>query len=87
MALAFGYRLDKYSVDEFGRSPEILNTPLITAFINTLYQWRPTTCTAERAAHLSLVGDGRNIATGPVKIRGRISCPGWLPTECHVFHV
>ena len=41
LALAFGYRLDKYSVDEFGRSPEILNTPLITAFVNTLYQWRP----------------------------------------------
>lgn len=28
-------------VDEFGRSPEILNTPLIAAFVNTLYQWRP----------------------------------------------
>jgi MtrB/PioB family decaheme-associated outer membrane protein len=41
LALAFGYRLDKYSVDEFGRSPEILNSPLITAFVNTLYQWRP----------------------------------------------
>ena len=41
LALAFGYRLDKYGVDEFGRSPEILNTPLITAFVNTLYQWRP----------------------------------------------
>jgi MtrB/PioB family decaheme-associated outer membrane protein len=41
LALALGYRLDKYSVDEFGRSPEILNTPLITAFVNTLYQWRP----------------------------------------------
>ena len=40
-AVAFGYRLDKYGVDEFGRSPEILNTPLITAFVNTLYQWRP----------------------------------------------
>jgi MtrB/PioB family decaheme-associated outer membrane protein len=41
LALAFGYTLDKYGVDEFGRSPEILNTPLITAFVNTLYQWRP----------------------------------------------
>lgn len=41
LALAFGYRLEKYSVDEFGRSPEILNTPLIPAFVNTLYQWRP----------------------------------------------
>ena len=41
LALAFGYRLDKYSVDEFGRSPEILNSPLIPAFVNTLYQWRP----------------------------------------------
>jgi hypothetical protein len=41
LALAFGYQLDKYNVDEFGRSPEILNTPLITAFVNTLYQWRP----------------------------------------------
>jgi MtrB/PioB family decaheme-associated outer membrane protein len=41
LALAIGYRLDKYSVDEFGRSPDILNTPLITAFVNTLYQWRP----------------------------------------------
>jgi MtrB/PioB family decaheme-associated outer membrane protein len=41
LALAVGYRLDKYSVDEFGRSPEILNTPLIAAFVNTLYQWRP----------------------------------------------
>ena len=41
LALAVGYRLDKYSVDEFGRSPEVLNTPLIPAFINTLYQWRP----------------------------------------------
>ena len=39
--MAFGYRLDKYNVDEFGRSPEILNTPLINAFVNTLYQWRP----------------------------------------------
>jgi hypothetical protein len=41
LALAFGYRLDKYLVDEFGRSPEVLNTPLITAFVNTMYQWRP----------------------------------------------
>jgi MtrB/PioB family decaheme-associated outer membrane protein len=41
LAIAFGYRLDKWNVDEFGRSPEILNTPLITAFVNTLYQWRP----------------------------------------------
>ena len=41
VALAVGYRLDKYDVDEFGRSPDILNTPLITAFVNTLYQWRP----------------------------------------------
>jgi len=43
VALAFGYRLEKYGVDEFGRSPEILNTPMITAFVNTLYQWRPYT--------------------------------------------
>jgi hypothetical protein len=41
LALAVGYRLDKFSVEEFGRSPEILNTPLIPAFVNTLYQWRP----------------------------------------------
>jgi MtrB/PioB family decaheme-associated outer membrane protein len=41
LALGAGYRLDKYSVDEFGRSPEILNTPLIPAFLNMLYQWRP----------------------------------------------
>ena len=41
VAVAVGYRLDKYNVDEFGRSPEILNTPLINAFVNTLYQWRP----------------------------------------------
>ena len=27
LALAFGYRLDKYNVDEFGRSPEILKHP------------------------------------------------------------
>jgi MtrB/PioB family decaheme-associated outer membrane protein len=41
LALAVGYRLDKYEVDEFGRSPDVLNTPLIPAFVNTLYQWRP----------------------------------------------
>ena len=41
LALGVGYLLDKYSVEEFGRSPEILNTPLIPAFVNTLYQWRP----------------------------------------------
>jgi hypothetical protein len=41
LALGVGYLLDKYTVDEFGRSPQILNTPLIPAFVNTLYQWRP----------------------------------------------
>jgi MtrB/PioB family decaheme-associated outer membrane protein len=41
LALGVGYRLDKYSVDEFGRSPEVLDTPLIPAFVNMLYQWRP----------------------------------------------
>ncbi len=41
LALAFGYRLDKYNVDDFGRSPEILDTPLITTYLNTLYLWRP----------------------------------------------
>ena len=41
LALGIGYHLDKYSVEEFGRSPDVLNTPLIPAFINMLYQWRP----------------------------------------------
>jgi hypothetical protein len=41
LALGLGYQLDKYSVEEFGRSPETLNTPLIPAFLNLLYQWRP----------------------------------------------
>jgi MtrB/PioB family decaheme-associated outer membrane protein len=41
VALGVGYGLDKYQVREFGRSPEILNTPLIPGFVNTLYQWRP----------------------------------------------
>lgn len=41
LTLGVGYLLDKYSVEEFGRSPEILDTPLIPAFLNTLYQWRP----------------------------------------------
>lgn len=41
LALGIGYLLDKYNVEEFGRSPEILTTPLIPAFVNLLYQWRP----------------------------------------------
>jgi hypothetical protein len=41
LAVGIGYQLDKYGVDEFGRTPDVLNTPLIPAFVNMLYQWRP----------------------------------------------
>ncbi len=41
LALGVGYVLDKYTVEEFGRSPDVLDTPLIPAFLNLLYQWRP----------------------------------------------
>jgi hypothetical protein len=41
LALGLGYLLDKYDVQEFGRTPEVLNTPLIPTFMNILYLWRP----------------------------------------------
>ena len=41
VALGVGYRLDKWSVDDFGRSAATLSTPLIPAFVNVLYQWVP----------------------------------------------
>ena len=41
VALGVGYRLDKWTVSDFGRSAETLNTPLIPAFTNILYQWVP----------------------------------------------
>jgi MtrB/PioB family decaheme-associated outer membrane protein len=41
VALGVGYRLDKWDVTDFGRSPDALSTTLIPAFVNILYQWRP----------------------------------------------
>jgi MtrB/PioB family decaheme-associated outer membrane protein len=41
LALTAGYWLDKYVVEDFGRSPATLNTALIPAFVNLMYQWRP----------------------------------------------
>jgi MtrB/PioB family decaheme-associated outer membrane protein len=39
--LGVGYRLDSWEVSDFSRSPQTLNTPLINAFVNTLYHWAP----------------------------------------------
>jgi hypothetical protein len=39
--LGVGYRLDSWEVSDFSRSPATLNTALINAFVNTLYQWAP----------------------------------------------
>jgi len=41
MALALGYRLDSYQVDDFALSPGTLNSPLIPGFLNMMYQWKP----------------------------------------------
>jgi hypothetical protein len=41
VALGVSYGLDKYQVREFGRSPDVLTSPLIPGFMNVLYQWRP----------------------------------------------
>jgi len=41
VALGVGYRLDKWVVRDFGRSAEMLSTPLIPALVNILYQWVP----------------------------------------------
>jgi MtrB/PioB family decaheme-associated outer membrane protein len=41
LALGAGYRLDKYSVEDFGRSAATLNTPLIATYVNILYRWVP----------------------------------------------
>lgn len=41
LALSAGYWLDKYVVEDFGRGEAALNTTLIPAFVNLMYQWRP----------------------------------------------
>lgn len=41
LALGVGYWLDKYSIEDFSRTPDILTSPVIPAFLNILYQWRP----------------------------------------------
>jgi len=41
VALGVGYRLDKYAVEDFGRSAEVLDTPLIPTFVNIGYRWIP----------------------------------------------
>jgi hypothetical protein len=41
LALAGGYRFDHYTVEDFARSPGVLNNPLTPGFVNLLYQWRP----------------------------------------------
>ena len=41
IAIGVGYELDKYDVRDFARSPDVLTTPLLPAFVNLLYQWRP----------------------------------------------
>jgi MtrB/PioB family decaheme-associated outer membrane protein len=41
VAIGVGYELDKYNVQDFARSPDVLSTPLLPAFVNLLYQWRP----------------------------------------------
>jgi len=41
VALGVGYRLDKWVVKDFGRSAAVLNSTLIPAFTNILYQWLP----------------------------------------------
>jgi hypothetical protein len=41
LALGIGYGLDKYGVEEFGRSPDVLTTPLLPGLVNHLYHWRP----------------------------------------------
>ncbi len=41
LALGVGYWLDKYDIEDFSRTPEILAAPVIPAFLNILYQWRP----------------------------------------------
>lgn len=40
-AVGVGYRLDKYVVNDFGRSAAILDTPLIATYVNILYRWIP----------------------------------------------
>jgi MtrB/PioB family decaheme-associated outer membrane protein len=41
VAIGVGYELDTYHVRDFARSPDVLTTPLLPAFVNLLYQWRP----------------------------------------------
>jgi len=41
LAVAVGYRLDKYVVSDFGRSTAILDTPLIPTCVNIAYRWLP----------------------------------------------
>jgi MtrB/PioB family decaheme-associated outer membrane protein len=41
LAVGVGYRLDKYSVEDFGRSSATLGAPLIATYVNILYRWVP----------------------------------------------
>jgi MtrB/PioB family decaheme-associated outer membrane protein len=41
LAVGVGYRLDKYSVDDFGRAGATLDTPLIPTYVNIMYRWVP----------------------------------------------
>jgi len=38
-----GYRMDNFDTTDFALTPGIMNTPLIPAFLNLQYQWRPYT--------------------------------------------
>jgi MtrB/PioB family decaheme-associated outer membrane protein len=40
-SLGVAYRLDRWLVTDFGRSADVLDTPLVPAFVNTLYRWLP----------------------------------------------
>jgi MtrB/PioB family decaheme-associated outer membrane protein len=42
-ALGVGYAFDRYDVQDFAQSPATLNTAVLPAFLNLVYQWRPYT--------------------------------------------
>ena len=41
LAVGVGYWFDTYDVQDFAFSPGTLNSPLIPAFVNLMYRWRP----------------------------------------------
>jgi MtrB/PioB family decaheme-associated outer membrane protein len=43
LGVGAGYRMDNFDTTDFALTPGIMDTPLIPAFLNLQYQWRPYT--------------------------------------------